>query len=121
MPSIASISQVGDVQGLAVTQPRSMPEDRSAVRVFEAALRGGGETSETSSSDLFELVGTTAKGLREDREHVDAAFKTAIDTLDPWEMGKAAIAMSEYNHATQLATKLLNHATQSIDQLSRGS
>jgi hypothetical protein len=121
MSFISAISQVEDLQVLPDAGSVGRPSDPSATTSFQAALRNNDATPETPSGGIFEIVGTAAKGLREDRQHVDAAFKTAVDTLDPWAMGKAAEAMSEYSHATQLATKLLNHATQSIEQLTRGS
>jgi hypothetical protein len=121
MLTLVTISEVGDPHVSAGTKAGEAQADPSDISSFQAALSKHDETSDAWSAGVFELVGTAAKGFREDRQHVDAAWKTAVDTLDPWEMGKAVVAMSEYNHATQLATKLLNHATQSIDQLARGS
>jgi hypothetical protein len=121
MLSLMTISRVADPQVPVGAKAAETQADSSDIASFQAALSKHDETPDASNAGVFELVGTAAKGFREDRQHVDAAWKTAVDTLDPWDMGKAAVAMSEYNHATQLATKLLNHATQSIDQLTRGS
>lgn len=121
MPSVISISPVGDSHSAPHARPDDARANPSDITSFQAALSGNDGAADEWSTGVFDMVGAAASGLRKARDRVDAGFNNAVDTLDPWEMAKAVQAMSEYNHATQLATKLLNHAAQSVDQLTRGS
>lgn len=89
------------------------------VALFQSLLAAPKGDSQTLGGRLLTGLRESAERLEHRSLEFDQSVRRAQQSLDPVDMMKTAHLLADYNHETMLTAKVINKATQSLDQLSK--
>lgn len=117
--TISTVPGVGETAAptdVFARPPAPSPED---VALFQSLRAPADGQADTLGARLLGGIKQASEHLQQRSNEFERSVRSAQRSLDPVEMLKTAHLLANYNQETMVTAKVVNKATQSLDQLSK--